>query len=194
MLLVLTGPTGSGKDTVAKKLCTMGWTKLVTYTTRSIRPGEVNGVHYYFLSESEFLSMKARGEFLEINCYGDSWYGTSKKSIEAALYGQKILWIIDSGTAAKIRYVLRENLSLQTRDSVLSKTRVVYLDPGSWDDLEKRLILRDGNDPEIIVKRQKRLAQDWKIWESCYESYDAIVKNEDGKLGETLDNLLAKLA
>lgn len=82
-MIVLCGKSGSGKDTIGKELINMGMQRVVTYTTRPIRKGEIDGETYHFISESKFMLMKSRGEFLETTQYkvadGSTWfYGTPK--------------------------------------------------------------------------------------------------------------------
>lgn len=85
-MLVLVGKTASGKDTIKKELLKMGMKDIVTCTTRPMRPGEVNGVNYHFLSKEEFLEKEKQGFFAEHTEYhvasGDTWYyGTAKRDI-----------------------------------------------------------------------------------------------------------------
>lgn len=85
-MLVLCGKTASGKDTVLKELIKLGMKKIVTYTTRPMRNGEVDGESYYFINEEEFLFMKDNEFFLETTSYkvatGETWhYGTPKNQI-----------------------------------------------------------------------------------------------------------------
>lgn len=192
-ILILTGPTGVGKDTVGKELIKNGWKKVVTYTTRKPREGEIEGVHYHFVTLEQFHEMNQRGEFFETNQYGESFYGTAKKTFSAIIDGTNLLWIIDSVTASNIKNIFAQRLEEQIRDLVLDNTIVIYLKPSSWEELEKRLITRDGDHPEILEKQKKRLEQDHQIWLSHTLHFDAIVENKDGRLEETFKGVVANL-
>jgi len=82
-MLIIIGPSASGKTEVAKILASKyNITKIVTYTTRTIRINEVNGVDYNFVSKDEFLKLKEESFFVETTCYNDNYYGTAKKDIK----------------------------------------------------------------------------------------------------------------
>ena len=85
-LTVIVGPSGSGKTTLANLMVEKhGYGKVISCTTRSPRPGEVDGVDYYFLSREIFYKMIEDGDFVEHAAFGGAWYGISRAGIEAAL-------------------------------------------------------------------------------------------------------------
>jgi guanylate kinase len=87
-MLILTGKSTTGKDTIAKELIRLGYSKLITYTTRPIRYGELNGETYYYISTSEFLKKYIDGDFLEVNYYttdeGMWFYGSAIEDYKKA--------------------------------------------------------------------------------------------------------------
>lgn len=82
-MLVLIGPSASGKTEIAKILIRdFGMRKLVTYTTRAMRPGEKNGIDYNFVTVDEFKTLETAGEFVETTLYNGNYYGTRKKDVD----------------------------------------------------------------------------------------------------------------
>lgn len=104
-LIVLSGPAGAGKTTVAERLCReLGLRRAVTATTRAPRPGEVDGRDYFFLTEEEFERRLTRGEFLEHARVHGSLYGTPRASVEEALRaGEARLLVIDVQGAMQVQ-------------------------------------------------------------------------------------------
>jgi guanylate kinase len=111
LLFVLSGPSGAGKDAVLHRMKELSFPfyRVVTVTTRTQRPGENNGVDYYFTSEAEFQEMVRRGELLErAEVYG-RWYGTPKQQVKEALDGGKdVILRVDVQGAATIRSIMPE--------------------------------------------------------------------------------------
>lgn len=142
--LILVGKSGSGKTTLAQELQKRGFRKIVTYTTRPIRPGEVNGIDYFFVNENYFELMKNDGFFAETAEYnasfGHCYYGSSKESYK--LNDQKSLIILNP-------YGLKSVLSAGV------DAFVVYLN-ASHDVLLERLHGRGDTQEEI----ERRLESD----------------------------------
>ncbi|SFB43282.1 guanylate kinase [Nocardioides alpinus] len=144
-LIVLAGPTAVGKGTVAadvRRRHPEVWLS-VSATTRAPRPGEVNGVHYWFVSDDEFDAMVAQGELLEwAVVHKAARYGTPRGPVDAALTaGQPAMLEIDLQGARQVR----ENMP----EAVL-----VFLKPPSWDELVRRLV---GRGTESEAERERRL-------------------------------------
>ncbi|TAM69945.1 MAG: guanylate kinase [Microbacteriaceae bacterium] len=144
-LVVLAGPTAVGKGTVATHIRDHYPEVLlsVSATTRAPRPGEVDGVNYYFVSDDEFDRLIADGELLEWARVHNAYrYGTPRKPIDAALRaGNSVLLEIDLQGAQQVRAVIPE-------------ATLVFLAPPSWDELVRRLVGRGTEDAE---ERQRRL-------------------------------------
>jgi guanylate kinase len=144
-LVVLAGPTAVGKGTVSADIRTNHpevWIS-VSATTRPPRPGEVDGVHYRFVDDEEFVRMIADGELLEwAVVHQTARYGTPRRPVEEALAaGKPALLEIDIQGARQVRQSMPEAL-------------FVFLLPPSWAELERRLLARGTEDE---VQRQRRL-------------------------------------
>ncbi|MBI2334871.1 hypothetical protein HYU96_03640 [Candidatus Daviesbacteria bacterium] len=169
MLIVLTGKTASGKDTIMSKLLAKypQMKRVVTTTSRSPRENEQNGVDYHFISEEDFRKKIDNGDFLEYVEYGGNLYGTEKKGLENT---GDLIWRIDPSRAGKIKDTL--------------PAVVIYVTT-SDDVVLQRLKDRNLTDEEI----QKRMDEDQKFWEQYKNSYDFVVENVPGKLDETLEKI-----
>jgi guanylate kinase len=144
-LIVLAGPTAVGKGTVAadvRRRHPEVWIS-VSATTRAPRPGEENGVHYWFVSDEEFDEMAGAGELLEwAVVHGVAKYGTPRKPVEEALAaGRPAMLEIDLQGARQVRESMPEAL-------------FVFLKPPSWEELVRRLV---GRGTETEEERERRL-------------------------------------
>lgn len=117
VLLVLAGPAGSGKSTLCDRLVDagMGFSRVITTTTRAPRPGEVNGVHYHFFTPAEFDAKIAAGEFLEWAwVHGERRYGTLKASVlEPLARGQDLVMSVDVQGVESFRRVAAQDPRLK---------------------------------------------------------------------------------
>lgn len=143
--IVLAGPTAVGKGTVASHI-KQNYPDVhlsISATTREPRPGEIDGVHYFFVDHAEFDSMIARGALLEwAVVHGQNKYGTPRRPIEIALAsGKPVLFEIDLQGARQIRKSMPE-------------ARHVFLLPPSWDELVRRL---ENRGTESYDERERRL-------------------------------------
>lgn len=144
MLLVLSGPSGVGKGTLAKELLEKGgFSFSVSCTTRAPRPGEIEGVHYFFLTEEEFARRESENGFLETALVHGHHYGTPlAPAMEALAQGRDLLLDIDPQGGVQVMKRLPEAVS-------------VFLLPPSWEELERRLRGRGTETEEDIVRRLK---------------------------------------
>ncbi|MDO4564647.1 MAG: guanylate kinase [Clostridia bacterium] len=144
LLLVVSGPAGVGKGTIDTALIERNPTMKmsVSATTRKPRPGEIDGVHYFFKSEDEFVKMIERDEFLEyMHVFSTNYYGTPRAFVEEELeLGHDVILEIDVMGAMKIRE--------SYPDAVL-----VFIAPPSMSELKSRLIGRGTETIEAIEKR-----------------------------------------
>lgn len=175
MLLVLTGKTASGKDTVLAKLCQQypDLRKIITTTSRKIREGEQNGVDYYFITEEDFKKKIDKGDFVEFVEYGGNLYGTEKKELEVAL-NQNSIWKIDPSGAGKVRDIIKDK-----------KVLVIYI-TSPEDVILQRLKERNLSEDEI----DSRMADDEAFFQEFQDKYDYIIENVPGKLDETVDKIV----
>ena len=163
LLLVLSGPSGSGKGTINQVIAEDPNVFIsVSATTRQPREGEQDGKHYYFLSKEEFESRLSTGMILEHNVYCGNYYGTPKKEVYEHLeQGHDVILEIDVNGALK---VMKEN-------DVVS----IFIMPPSLEVLEQRLRGR-GTETEEVV--QQRLNEALTEISKAYE-YDYIVVNDN---------------
>jgi guanylate kinase len=166
-LIIISSPSGAGKSTLCRMTIQSDpLIKLsISATTRKQRPQEINGQHYFFLSQNEFDEMKKNGEFLEHAKVFDHNYGTPKKMVDDELKnGSCVLFDIDWQGARQIKEKF-------DHDSVVS----IFILPPSMQELERRLRAR-AQDPEEIVQNRMQKARD-EI--SHFGEYDFILVNDD---------------
>ena len=173
-LLIFSGPSGSGKDTVINELLKRDDKTVVSIsmTTRKPREGEVDGVNYYFVTHEEFEKHIENKEMLEWAKYGDNYYGTPKAPVSK--------WISEGKT------VILE-IEVQGADKIRAKypgVRTLFLMPPSMHVLRSRLIGRNTETPEQIEMRLE--AAKSEIGRAS--DYDYIVVNN--RLEDTIDDIL----
>jgi len=164
-LLILAAVSGTGKSTVARRLVDKhDDLKLsVSHTTRAIRPNEVDGVHYHFVSISEFESLLADDGFAEWAEYVGNYYGTAKTTISAAEdRGEDLLFDIELQGVRQMKAAFPECISC-------------FLLPPSWSEVERRLTARGTDDEKTI---QRRLARG-RVEMAAAEDFDFLVINDD---------------
>ncbi len=163
ILFVLSGPSGSGKGTAIKELMGRRPLKLsVSATTRAPRPGEVDGVQYYFLSKEEFERRIADGEMLEYVNYCGNYYGTPKAPVEESLAaGQDVLLEIEVTGAKNIRTLAPE-------------ATLLFVIPPSMKELRRRLEGRGTEDAATIERRLSVAKEELRQ----YGLYDYVVLND----------------
>ncbi|MEO0399507.1 MAG: guanylate kinase [Pseudomonadota bacterium] len=173
LMLILSSPSGAGKTTLSDRLL-KGEDDLVlsvSATTRQPRPGEAHGTDYYFVDESEFLSMQKDGEFLESARVFDNLYGTPKAPVYEALEaGKDVLFDIDWQGAQQL-------------EEVASKDIVkVFILPPSREELERRLRTRNQDPEEIVQARMDKADAEMSHW----PEYDYVIVNKDVDESERL--------
>jgi len=168
-LFVISGPSGVGKDAIITRLRTTfpDIHVAVTATTRPRRPGEADGVDYYFYDPEDFLERRRAGEFFEsAEVYG-LWYGVPKHSVVHALErGQDVIVKVDVQGAASIR-------------EMASNGVFIFVAPESRDELLKRLKFRKTEDPDELMQRFAKAEQELQ---RVYE-FDYVVFNEHDDSG-----------
>jgi guanylate kinase len=166
LLVVLSSPSGAGKSTISRMLLEADphITVSVSATTRPMRPGEVEGVDYHFVDQSEFQRMVADGEFAEWAPVFDHHYGSPQAPIKAALRdGYDVIFDIDWQGTQQLHAAMGEDL-----------VRVFILPP-SMKELERRLHERGTDSGEVIASRMQRAAAEISHW----AEYDYVLINED---------------
>lgn len=177
LLFVVSAPAGCGKDTILNKLFerTDSAGYAVSATTRSPREGEVNGVHYHFLTRDEFERKIAESEVLEYTEYCGNYYGTLRKSVDDLLNaGKDAILKIEVEGAMNIRRMFPEAC-------------LVFILPPSWEILAERLRSRGTETEEKIAERTKQARTEVEF----AKNYDYIIVNDD--LDTAVDDLSAVL-
>lgn len=166
LMFVLSSPSGAGKTTLSRMLVaeTPELEMSVSATTRSMRPGEIEGRDYYFVDRSKFDAMIAADEFLEWANVFDNRYGTPRAAVETALAaGRDVLFDIDwQGT---------QQLRSRAPNDVVS----VFILPPSVQALEHRLHTRAQDSDEVIRGRMRKAGDEM----SRFDAYDYIVVNDN---------------
>jgi len=177
-LIVLSGPGGVGKSTVAKKLREVDdfWVS-VSATTRKARSNEVDGHDYFFVSDEEFSRMINEDEFLEWAEFAGNRYGTPQEKVEQALLlGRNVLLEIEIAGAKQVK-------------SHLPQSVLVFLEPPTWEELVARLVARGTDSPD---RRAERLQLDQEELAAA-SFFDVVLINDQvdsvvGKLIELAHN------
>ncbi|MDR0741985.1 MAG: guanylate kinase [Puniceicoccales bacterium] len=157
-LFILSGPSGVGKDTVARRLLQKVGAKnlkrMVTTTTRQPREGEMDGIDYHFIDREEFLRRIERSEFLEYaNVHRNYYYGSPRADVESTLSaGINALLVID---VAGVKQILRQKNNF--------RTVTIFIAPKSLDELKQRIAGRGTETAESIAKRLQTAENEIKM-------------------------------
>lgn len=179
LLLVLSSPSGAGKTTLAKRLIaaepSLGVS--VSVTTRAPRTGEVDGRDYHFITPDAFKRREAAGELLEWAPVHGNFYATPRAPVEAALAaGRDMLFDIDWQGARQIR------------DKMGADTASVFILPPTGKALERRLVSRGQDAPDVVARRVAAAAGEIAHW----QEYDYVIVNSN--IDESFAALSAILA
>lgn len=171
---IICGPSGVGKGTVVARLLASNPNLYfsVSATTRQPRHGEVDGVHYHFLSREQFQQWIAEDAFLEHAEFVGNYYGTPKKYVDAAMdQGRDVILDIEIQGAEQVH---------QQRPEAVR----IYVAPPSWAELERRLIGRGTEEMEKVRSRLERGKQEF----AAASSFDYFVIND------TVDNAVTEIS
>ncbi|MGA2512917.1 MAG: guanylate kinase [Candidatus Limnocylindrales bacterium] len=177
MLVIISGPSGVGKDTIIDALRKRGhrpeYHYVVTCTTRGRRPTEVDGVSYNFVSPQEFAALREAGELLEANEVHGNWYGTPRAGVRRALAGgQHAILKIDVQGARVVK-------------SCVPQALLVFVVPPSFETLVEHLKARRTESAEQLEIRQRDAA----IELARKDDYDYVVVNEEGRVDLTAQRI-----
>ena len=177
LVIVISGPSGVGKDTVLKKLKSKkgSFYYVVTVTTRPRREDEKDGVDYHFLSQQGFQQMFNKGELLEwANVYGN-YYGVPKKEVTQGLSQElDVVVKVDVQGAASLKKVMPQAV-------------FIFLAPPSMEELEKRLKQRCSESPEELALRLQKAGEEMK----SLPMFDYAIVSRRGKIDEVVSRILA---
>jgi guanylate kinase len=166
LLIIISGPSGAGKGTVCKELMSLQLPELevsVSATTRKPRPGEIEGISYFFKEKEEFLQMINQNEFIEYAQVYDNFYGTPRSYVQNKLEnGKDVILEIDIQGAMQVKKNNPEGV-------------FVFIMPPSFEELKHRIISRGTESQNDILKRLHEAYR-----EVCSSrNYDYIVTNDD---------------
>lgn len=185
LLIILTGKTASGKDTIISQLLPRfpNLKRITTTTSRKKRFGEQDGLDYRFISEDQFRQKIANGELIEYVEYGGNLYGTEKKELENVLK-QDMIWRIDPSRAGNINDFIKASFPQDLANKLLKRVLVIYITVS--DDIVIERLKKRGLTQEEI---EKRMQTDAKDWQNFKEKYDYVVENVPGKLSQTVEKI-----
>jgi guanylate kinase len=164
-LYIISAPSGAGKTSLVKALVgsESGITVSVSYTTRPMRPGEVDGVNYHFVDQPTFMRMAAGGRFLEYAQVFDHFYGTSRDTLLRTLdEGIDVVLEIDWQGAQQVQRLVPGAIG-------------IFILVPSLAELERRLKLRGEDRDEVIARRMRDALSEI----SHYHEYDYLIVNQD---------------
>ena len=166
-MIILVGPSASGKSVVVNKMKEKyDFLKVVTYTTRPMRNGEINHIDYHFISKEEFLQKKKENWFIETACYNDNYYGTAYEDISE----NKVLIVEPSG--ANVYY-----------EKLKNQVMIIYLDVS--EEIRQNRMLERGDSLDSI---NKRMASDKEYFSfEKINHIDMIVKTDKKTIEEVTD-------
>lgn len=196
MLLIISGPSGAGKGTVCKALLEKHKELVlsISMTTRAPRQNEIEGVHYFFETNENFMKLIGEGEFLEYAIvHGRDFYGTPKRFVlEQLEAGHNVVLEIDVEGAMQVKNSFKNGI-------------FVFIMPPTFEELENRLIGRGTESAEAIERRLKTAANELKninkydyvvindIVDNAVESIETILKAESYTVGrnkEVIDEFI----
>lgn len=178
MMLVLSSPSGAGKTSLSRALLEQDRHTMlsVSVTTRAMRPGEVDGVDYFFVDQAKFDAMVAQGELLEYARVFDHSYGTPRSFVEEKLSsGMDVLFDVDWQGARQ--------LAAKSPQDLVS----IFILPPSMHELERRLKNRAQDADDVVARRMAKAQEEISHW----NEYDYVLVNKD--FGATLVRLQAIL-
>ena len=176
LLIVVSGPAGSGKGTVNSQLVATGdFVFSVSATTRAPRPGEIDGVNYHFIDREEFQRRIDENGFLEYTTYCDNYYGTPLKEALAVLEsGKNLILEIECDGAKNVKKIFPEAV-------------LIMLIPPTFAIQEERLRGRATETEEVILKRLEKAKREIEQ----LDAYDYIVYNYNGGSAVAADDIKA---
>ncbi len=164
LLVVISGPSGTGKGTVCKKLLAKrdNVRYSVSATTRKPREGEVEGSNYFFISESQFLEMLEKDALIEWDKYCDNYYGTPKVFVDRC---------VESGTDVILEITVEGALEIKQK---YPECVLIFIIPPSLEELRRRIESRATECCDVIEKRLEQAANELKY----VSKYDYMILND----------------
>lgn len=163
-MVLISGPSGCGKSTIIQRLISDARVEFsISATTRPIREGEVEGVDYHFLTAEQFRSKVEEGAFIEYAEVYGNLYGTLRAPMEAAIAAGRVFLVeIDVQGALQLRALGEPGV-------------YVFISPPSFEELQRRLVGRGTESPEVLERRLKKAEDEYRE----RVKYDHIVVNDE---------------
>lgn len=168
-LFIISAPSGAGKTSVTMKVIEklkniIPIKKVITYTTRPPRPGEINGIDYHFISTQDFLKNKSAGFFLETTNYANSFYGSPSYIINDLKNGQSFVIVTDMAGAKNFK------------KNIMPDAVTIWITVSDGQELRKRLEKR--GDPKEVIEKRLKLALEESALEAKEKTFNYHVKND----------------
>ena len=181
MLVILSGVSGAGKDTIKKELLKRipNAVTLPSFTSRDMRPGEVEGDHYHFISKEEFEEKIRKGDFYEYDLHHGNYYGTSRELMNNKIKEGKIIVKDIEVNGTYFSSCFKKQFGVLPKDFIVkllkedTKIVTIFLKVGK-EELKRRLIERGDNIQDIEVRLGRLEYEEDKI-----KLYDYVIKNDD---------------
>ena len=173
--MVVSGFSGSGKGTLMKLLMEKydNYSLSISATTRSPRPGERDGLEYFFKTQEEFLQMIREDAFIEYARYVDNYYGTPKDYVEKQLdAGKDVILEIEMQGALKVK-------------EKMSQTLLIFVTPPTAEELKRRLVSRGTESEEVVAARMAQAKEESRFM----DCYDYILVNETNQEESCMERL-----
>lgn len=167
-IVVLSAPSGAGKTTIAHRLLERypDWRFSVSATTRTRRPNEIDGEDYHFLSVEEFQKRAAEGDLVEWEEIYGNYYGTLRSEVERLLV---------PGSSGRIIFDVDVKGAMAIRQAFPDDTLLIFIAPPSIEEMQRRLLARQTEDPESVRRRIDRAGMEMAM----REHFDYTVINDD---------------
>jgi guanylate kinase len=175
-IFIISGPSGAGEDSIIEGLShKMPLERIVTTTTREPRPGESQGMPYYFLSQEEFQKRLQNGEFVEYaQQYNGNFYGVTREELDRVAASGKIgIW--------KVEYQ-----GVMTIKKLFPEIKAILITVASLDVLEQRIRRRDQHVSEEYIQERMEYTKEWLKHQDIY---DYAVVNREGQLQVAIDEV-----
>jgi guanylate kinase len=179
LLTIITGPSGAGKDTVIQHIekKNPSYRKVLTCTSRAMRPGERHGLDYFFIDKGRFEILLEQNAFFEWVEYRGEYYGTLIKDLMSSVKeAPVVIWRIDVSGAIKVREKIRK---------IFPKNVFIFIQTDNIQTLSERIQSRPAAQSEDLNWSLERA--EWEIAQA--EMFDNVIVNSDGKLDEVVSQV-----
>jgi len=189
-LVVVTGFSGAGKDTLIERFLTKrsDFEAVVTHSTRPQRKGEIPGVHHHFVSFNEFESLIQKGEMLEYVKYGSFYKGTTKSAFSKVKEGKNIVWRVDILRAATYEETFSQVFDAETSQILSKKSVRLFVKTPSHSTSFQRYVARDEKSLDI-EEFKKRLKRDIYVYDRYKHKFPYIIVNKTGRINQSLSEM-----